>query len=263
MKRFLYFFCFLAAAVFTSTQQVSAQKYKLAWKEEFKGTTYDPDSWEKIPRSVGEWARYMSNHPSLYEVRKGRLRLYAVVNNVEPADTALFLTGGLRTRNKHTVKYGKISIRAKIIGAQGTWPAIWTMPNDYAKWKYPTRAEIDILEYLHMADHVYQTLHSQYTDEINPPNQQQRQAKVPIRKNRYNTYTVEIQPHVLIFSVNGVETLRYNKLPEEGIAQYPYGIESYLMVDMQVGGRWARDIDPDTFPAYMDVDWVKFYDYEE
>jgi hypothetical protein len=32
-----------------------------------------------------------------------------------------------------------------------------------------------------------------------------------------------------------------------------------LMIDMQVGGDWVKTVDPKTFPAYIDVDWVKMY----
>lgn len=262
ISRIIYKILLIVLVSISFANRAFAQKYKLSWKEDFNGNEFNPSSWEKIPRSVGEWASFMSPHPSLYEVKRGKLRLYAKQNDVEPSDTASYLTGGLRTRNKHTIKYGKIEVRAKIIGAQGTWPAIWLMPNDFDKWKYPTRAEIDLLEYLHQSDFVYQTLHSEYTDEKNLPNQPKRQAKVPIRKNRYNTYAVEILPNMLIFSVNGKETLMYSKIETEGLSQYPYGIESYLMIDMQVGGKWAWNINPSTFPAYIEVDWVKFYDYE-
>ena len=239
--------------------------YELNWHDEFNDKKLNDSIWSKMKRVHG--ARSICNLTSdgrMYEMRKGRLRLYARHNNgILPNDTANFLTGGITSEGKRTFTYGKIEVRARIHGAIGTWPAIWTMPDDRKLWKCPNPqyTEIDILEYVDKKDFVYQTAHNAYTlaDRKNWHKPEQQNLS-PINVGKYNIYSVEILPDELIFGVNGKETFRYPRKNDiEG--QFPYGIESHIMIDMQVypPNAWSSGVHPETFPAYMDVDWIRVY----
>lgn len=239
------------------------RQYRLLWKDNFNGSQLNGENWDRLYRtSPGGWGMYMSKSDSVYELKKGILRLYGKVNNgIEPNDTAGFLCGGITTRHKKSITYGKIEVRLRLKGAQGTWPAVWLMPVDYKHWQYPHRAEIDILEYIHRNDFVYQTVHTHYTDSLRQTDNPPRQAKPRIKYEKYNVYALEILPTELIFSINGKETFRYPKLKDAPEGQYPFGVESYLMIDMQIGGNWVGNtIDTAQFPVYIDIDWVKFYE---
>ena len=237
-------------------------QYRLAWEDHFDGKTLNAKNWHKIARSGADWNKYMSYCDDVYELRKGRLRLFAKINDgLAPADTARYLTGGITTLRKKSITYGKIEVRARMRGGHGTWPAIWLMPVDKKNWEYPRRAEIDIMECLHTSSYVYQTVHTYYTDELKEKKNPPCQAKADIRLNRYNVYTLEILPSELIFRVNGRLTFRYPRVEGAQEGQYPFGVESYLMIDMQIGGAWPKTIDDSTLPAWMDVDYVKLYDY--
>lgn len=118
-----------------------SNKYKLVWQEDFKGDTFDAKSWSKIPRDRPDWKRHMSFDDRLYEVKDGKLILYGVNNDGTyqydlngdgklEADTVRFVTGGLYTKHKKTVEYGKVEVRAKLGQAQGAWPAIWMLPDE-------------------------------------------------------------------------------------------------------------------------------------
>ena len=64
--------------------------------------------------------------------------------------------------------------------------------------------------------------------------------------------------------MNGHDTCVYPKDPlSEAEGQWPFGIDMYLMMDMQVGGSWVGHVDPKSFPAYMDIDWVKMYKWKD
>ncbi|MBR6892379.1 MAG: glycoside hydrolase family 16 protein [Bacteroidaceae bacterium] len=245
------------------TQQISQRnaEYKLVWQEDFNGRTIDTTSWSVIKRAPYSWSKYMSSHKSLYRVRNGYLRLYARRNKgLEPADTAQYLTGGVSTKGRRNVRLGKVEVRVRIKGAQGTWPAVWLLADGPVSTENVHYSEIDILEYLNRNDFVYQTVHSYYTLHTNT--KAEHSTKAPIRTGNWNTYAAEIRENEVILSVNGEETYRYHRMEgEEG--QFPYGIASYLMLDMQVGGTWVKTVDPKTFPAYMDIDWVKMYSLEQ
>lgn len=101
-------------------------KYKLVWQDHFKGKTFDSKSWSKIPRDRPDWKRHMSYDDRLYEVKDGTLILHGVNNDGSykydlngdgklEADTARFVTGGLYTKHKRTIEYGKVEVRAKLV----------------------------------------------------------------------------------------------------------------------------------------------------
>ncbi|MEE1214973.1 MAG: glycoside hydrolase family 16 protein, partial [Bacteroidaceae bacterium] len=133
--------------------EAKAPKYKLIWKEDFNGNRINEKYWSKIPRGGSEWSVHLSDHPSLYEVKKGKLMLHGVQNNgILPNDTADYLTAGIYTKDKFTVGYGKVEVRTKLEGAQSAWPAIWMLPQG-GRW--PEDGEVDLMERLHKHDYIH------------------------------------------------------------------------------------------------------------
>ena len=234
--------------------------YKLVWEEPFNGTNFDGKCWSKIPRGESPWNRHMSDHDSLCEVKDGKLILWGRENKgLAPGDSSPYLTGGLYTKGKVTVGFGKVEVRARLCGAQGAWPAIWMLP-DQVKW--PDGGEIDIMERLNHDDFAYQTIHTRYTYFLKRkrPRNSGTGAIVP---DGFNTYAVEILPDKLVLSINGKTSFTYPKIRTKEEGQFPFGLPSYLMVDMQLGGDWVGEIDPSQLPAKMEIDWVKFYELEK
>ena len=245
-----------------------SNKYKLVWQEDFKGSSFDAKSWSKIPRDRPDWKRHMSYDDRLYEVKDGKLILYGVNNDGTyqydlngdgklEADTARFVTGGLYTKHKKTIEYGKVEVRAKLGQAQGAWPAIWMLPDRENAW--PMGGEIDIMEHLNYDPMAYQTVHTYYTHilklDSNPPHF----ATGKIDTNGYNVYAVEILPDELIFSINGEKTFSYPRIQTDKEGQYPFGAPFYLLIDMQIEGSWVGKADPSQLPVKMEIDWVKMY----
>ena len=239
--------------------EAKEQKYKLIWKDDFKGNRINGKYWSKIPRGGSEWSVHLSDHPSLYEVSKGKLTLHGVQNNgILPNDTADYLTAGIYTRDKFTIGYGKVEVRAKLEGAQSAWPAIWMLPQG-GRW--PDDGEIDLMERLHKHDYIHQTVHSNYTEvekEIkNPP----YGATPKCNPDKFNVYAVEILPDSLVFSINGKPTFSYPNIGKPG--QYPFGTPYFLLIDMQIGATWMEAPDPNDYPIKMTVEWVKVYEMKD
>ena len=259
--------CMVLLSLSCCAQKTSSRDhlYELDWSDEFNSSALDTTLWSKMKRvKNSRCSMYFTSDNRLFEQKKGRIRLYALHNdNLLPNDTAQYLTGGITSDGKGTFTYGKIEVRAKVKGAQGTWPAIWTLPVDAQKRLYGNAyyTELDIMEYVDNNSFAYQTAHNEYTlrDRKNwtrPPHQ----VKSEIKVDKYNIYSVEILPDEVIFGVNGKETLRYPRLEHEE-HQFHYGLESFLMLDMQVNPpkSWSKGVDSATFPAYMDIDWVRVY----
>jgi beta-glucanase (GH16 family) len=197
-------------------------------------------------------------------MKGGKLRMYALHNkNVLPKDTATYLTAGITSEKKATFTYGKVVVRARVHGAIGSWPAVWIMPEDRKLWdqKLLKYSEIDLLEYVNQNDFVYQTAHNAYTlaakeNRHNP--EQQNLSK--IEKDSYNIYSVEILPNVLIFAVNDKEMFRYPCVSENK-KFFNYGVESHIIINTQVDPPKGlnKGMQTNSFPAYIDIDWIKVY----
>ena len=71
-----------------------------------------------------------------------------IVNDNTEADAAQYLTGGLWTKDKRAFHGGRIEVRARLHGAKGAWPAIWTLPYETDKYSWPMGGEVDIMERL-------------------------------------------------------------------------------------------------------------------
>ncbi len=256
-----------AAALFAlgigmgSTLSASEPKYKLFWKETFRGREINDKYWSKIPRGGSDWNRHMSDEPSLYEVKRGKLVLRGKVNNgISPQDTARYITGGVYTKDKQTLTYGKVEVKAQLQAAQGAWPAIWLLP---AEGKWPNAGEIDIMERLNRDAFAYQTVHSYYTYVLKETENPPHGGKGAIDPEGYNVYAVEILPDSLVFSINGNHTFTYPRVQTDKKGQYPFGTPFYLLVDMQIEGSWVGKANPKDYPVEMKIDWVKFYSLDE
>ncbi len=263
------FFLLLVAPIFllTATQCKQGEKgnndgkWKLVWEDDFKGKSIDETKWVKIPRGQSDWNNYMSDHDDLYEVKGGNLILRGIQNNVEPNDTAPFLTGGVYTKDKKSFGFGRLEINAKLNPAKGAWPAFWMLP-DNSQW--PEGGEIDIMERLSHDKMIYQTIHTQYTlkhgIKDNPPSS----TVVGINPDKYNVYAIEKYPDSLVFYINDTKTKTYPRIETDIEDQFPFADHDfYLLLDMQLGGSWVGAVNPAELPVEMMIDWVKFYELNE
>ncbi len=234
--------------------------WQLVWEENFdKDGVIDETVWSKIPRGGSDWNRHMSDHEALYDVKDGNLILRGMVNPGLQNDTAPFITGGVYTRDKKGFGRGKIEIRAKLGNAQGAWPAFWLLPFDNTGW--PAGGEIDIMERLNSDAIAYQTVHSHYTVKLKQT-EPKKGSTGPILKDEYNVYGVELYPDNLVFRINGEKTFTYPRIETELEGQFPFDRPFYLLLDMQLGGAWVGEVNPNDLPVEMSIDWVRFYEWK-
>ncbi|MDO5570212.1 MAG: glycoside hydrolase family 16 protein [Bacteroidales bacterium] len=252
----------LLICIFMLCSNISAKnpKWKLVWKDDFKKNgVIDKTKWSKIPRGTADWSNYMSSDESLYDVKKGNLILRGKVNDNLEQDSVPYITGGIFTKDKFTIKYGKVEIKAKLPNAKGCWPAFWMLPNIKDR-KWPYDGEIDIMEHLNHDDIAYQTVHSGYTIDLGIKDNPLSHATAPMDKNGYNIYSVEKRPDKLVFAVNGKTTFEYPRIETDKEGQYPFDDPFYILIDMQLGGSWVGPIDDTELPVEMLVDWIKVYE---
>ncbi len=259
-------------SLFLSTSCGTGNRLALAWEEDFEGSALDEKTWSRTTRGTADWNNTQSQDPALLEVRDGMLVLKGI-KNPKPAtpaelpdgrisvecDTAAYLTAGVVTAGKHLfAAEGRLEIRARLFGARGAWPAIWLLP-DERSGGWPHGGEIDIMERLNHDGMVYQTVHTTYSlsgHENEPPHY----GTNTIRPDEFNVYAVEFHPDSLVFSVNGIRTFAYPRVPElEKADQFPFLHPWYLLIDMQLGGNWVGKVAPEELPVEMHIDWVRHY----
>ena len=260
-------FFFFASMLFAC--QTNSPGWKLVWEENFdKDDFLDPAIWSKVPRgnAGNNWDHYLSDYEALYDVKDGKLILRGIVNPGLPGDTMPYLTGGVRTKNNKGFYRGKIEICAKLGDAQGAWPAIWMLPFDNTPWPYG--GEIDILERLNYEAIGRQNVESYYVSRLKQRTPR-KNGSAPIRNGEYNTYGVAMYPDSLVFFINGERTFCYPRVETDltwsstdGDGQFPFDKPFYLMMDMQLGGSWAGEVNPADLPVEMHIDWVRFYEWK-
>ena len=241
----------------TTQQPPVTTQWKLVWADEFnRDDIFATDIWSKISRKPNvDWRDTMSDDESLFEIKDGNLILLGKMNTDLQKDPSPYITGGVYTIDKKYFEPGKLEIRCKLEATKGSWPAIWMLPKT-AKW--PTGGEIDILERLNHDDFVYQTVHSSYTKKYKDHS---HYTTHPINPNDYNIYGVEWDNEAIRFYVNNKLTYTYKReAGKEAEGQYPFMNEPYyLLIDMQLGGKWVGEVQPFDKPIRMYIDWVRYY----
>ena len=243
-------------------KQENAQKahkgWKLVWADEFSGTEIDKDSWQRCHRYGSPWNRHMSMLDSLCRVENGVVQLWGINKPEGYQDSLNFLTGGLNTQGRHSVRKGRIDVRARFDCAQGFWPAIWLMPESKLPW--PEAGEVDIMEHLNFDSYIYQTVHSGHIEGLRKP-KTQHDHKEPVDLTCFNTYSVEINESEVVYYINGRKTFTYKRLDPEPECQFPFDEYSYYMIlSAQLGGHWIGPIEASHLPVKMEVDYVRFYE---
>ncbi len=241
-------------------QNPKTKEWNLVWEDHFNGSKIDTTKWSKIPQGRPNWSKHMSNNPLCYELISGELKLKGIKNPDQKNDPREHLTGGIYSKGKFSLQYGKIEIRAKFKNAQGAWPALWLKPDYEKNGAYQKNGEIDIMEHLNHDSIVYQTLHSYYTIKLGEKQNPQSSSIVKINPTQFNTYGLEWYPDRLVFITNGIETLIYPKVENESDSfQWPFDKSFYILIDQQLGGGWVGEIEDRDLPAELVVDYVKVY----
>lgn len=246
--------CFLLFGLSWSVFSQETHKGKLVWEDDFnREDIFSTEIWTKIPRDTPDWANTMSDDDSLFEIQDGTLILSGKKNPDQDQDPAPHLTAGVFTKGKFYFHLGRIEVRCKLEAHQGAWPAIWLLPEG-CPW--PVCGEIDIMERLNYDHFVYQTVHTNYTQEHKETHK--NHTTFPINIEDYNVYAVEITPDEVRFFVNDTLTFSY-KREGDNPYQFPFDRPYYLLIDMQLGGKWVGDVAELEQPLKMHIDWVRYY----
>ena len=234
----------------------SATGWHLIHADEFDGTTLNSGFWDTCDfQRIGTGCYgNVSGELSFFQpddvlVQNGNLRLRAQQRNFNDANggTHHFSSGIVGSANRFNFLYGYLEARIKIPKGRGFWPAFYTLPVN----RRANAPEIDVVETLGTdTTTAYLTYHF---PDAPPPNHQTQGVYVsPVELSAdYHIYSVDWQPGLIVYYIDGVERFRTTDRVTNEIAQ----IGMFLTVGINWNGNGFTD-GSSIFPSYLDVDYV-------
>ena len=285
------------AACLSSTAAAQAPgRWQMVWADEFEGAAVDRSKWTFAEDCWGggnkERQCYV-DRPANASVADGILTITARAGETTgpaipsdqakpgvavPLQTKPFNSAKLLTKGKASWTYGRFRIRARLPHGQGTWPAIWMLPdhNRYGPWA--ASGEIDIMEVVNLGarcpecpggieDRLLGTLHFGGPPPAN--RLKGEEVRTPaILDGAFHVYELVWTPERMIWTIDGkrfAERVRSEwhstGSPAPGA---PFDQPFHLILNLAVGGglpesRGLKTVDPNALPARFEVDYVRVW----
>lgn len=237
---------------------VVGPKWKMVFSDEFNtNRNFDTNKWMYCERGTPAWNRYLTSTPD-YVYQDGNNLVLKMDNSVIAGDNVPYHSGGIQTSTKFSIRYGKIEVRAKFKKGQGSWPAIWMMPElptSYGGW--PNSGEIDIMEHVNNENVIHQTIHNGSVTSVDGGSSATH--KTNYNTEDYNTYSIIWNSSAIEFYVNNVHQYTYSKVANATSKEWPFDKAFYLILNQSGGAGWPGPITDADLPFEMKVDWVRIY----
>jgi beta-glucanase (GH16 family) len=266
-------------ALIVRGQHEDPREWELVWSDEFdyEGAP-DPVRWNYDiwpARKVNSEDQAYTDRPQNVRVENGTLVIEA---HKESYDDAEYTSGRIHSRGKGDFLYGRAEVRARLPAGQGTWPAIWMLPDDAFRYAtrcsegedwhgkkgcdaWPNSGEIDIMEHVgYDMQTVWGTVHNKA---YYWKNWQQRKAAVDGQNvdEDFHVYAIEWTPERIDIFFDGSPYFTYLN-DGTGWESWPYDHPYHLILNLAIGGDWGRaggPIDDSIFPVRMEVDYARVY----
>jgi beta-glucanase (GH16 family) len=153
--------------------------------------------------------------------------------------------------------YGTVSVRAKLAGGQGTWPAIWLLGSDCESptwlqsscpWPASGSNEIDIAEILQSnLTGVNEQIHTENSS--GTWEEPECTGSTSDVSQNWHIYTLIWAPGSLTWKIDGVQTCQ--------ITSYVPTTPMFMIINTAVGGVGGGTVQNSTLPQTTQVDYVR------
>jgi len=228
------------------------------WSDEFNTNgAPDPSKWTFETGGNG-WGNneleYYTNGDNT-AIDNGVLKITA---KKETLNGRNYTSSRMITRNKGDWTYGRFEIKAKIPRGVGTWPAIWLLATDNAYGGWPNSGEIDIMEHVGFDQNkVHFTVHNKT---FNGGNGKGSELVIPDVSDAFHVYKCDWTPSGIRGFIDGQQYFEYTN-SKNGFETWPYDQRFFMILNVAVGGNWGglQGVDDNSFPASMEIDYIKVY----
>lgn len=269
LKRDAFYLVMSCLAIICLQQVGYAQKKsgpfakKPSWKDEFNHQG-KPDS-SKWSYDLGcNWfndeIQCYTNRSENVRVENGSLTIEARHEKMEHRE---YTSARLVSKGKGDFVYGRIEARAKLPKGIGTWPAIWMLFSDapYGNKGWPDNGEIDIMEHVGFdVENVHGTIHCAAFNHIQGTQKGTKKA-VPGLEEAFHTFRCDWTPNNIKIFVDDQEYFSFDKPANATWKEWPFDHPHHIILNIAVGGGWGgqKGVDPNAFPAKMEIDYVRYY----
>lgn len=264
--------CLLAGLILFGFAAPAPAAWNLVWSDEFDGPNLDATKWAPdIGTGCPNLCGWGNNELQYYRAENisfsgGNLVLTA---EDESFGGAQYTSGKITTRDRFSVRYGRIEMRAQLPKGGGMWPAFWMMPQDDVYGGWAASGEIDIMESSNQMDYIAGTIHfgGSWPNHVNtggsyaPGGADFSQG--------FHIYAVEWEPNEIRWYVDDVlysvkTNVQWYSDGAPGNSQAPFDQDFYIILNTAVGGNYTGCTSPAcitaSFPQDFLVDYVRVYE---
>jgi len=280
----------------TSREPGAEPSWELVWSDEFEGNSIDPAKWDFDRDCWGggnNERQCYTDRPANAAVADGLLTITArkerftgpalpahMRSNAPDAGATVtrdYTSARMVTRGKAVWRYGRIEVRAKLPAGQGSWPAVWMLPEEQTYGPWAASGEIDILEAVNLGvpcadcpggreNTILGTLHFGGRWPANALNSTETNA--PGVLDGFHTFGIVWAPGRIDWTYDGrtYATKRRGDWWSAGsnAPDAPFDRPFHLILNLAVGGglaeeRGLKGVDEKNWPQTMQVDWVRVW----
>ncbi len=238
-----------------SIQITVAVTQSLIWGDEFNTPGQpDPAKWGyDIGTGSGGWGnnelQYYTNRVENVTVSGGTLKIIA---KKETYSGSAYTSARMLTKDKFSFKYGKVEFSAKLPTGAGTWPAIWSLGNNFTTVGWPACGEIDFMEHVGAQQNkIFGTLHHPGHSGGNADG---GTVVISNASTAFHKYTVEWTATTIKFSVDDVPFYTF-----PNTASLPFNQNFFMIMNVALGGNFGGPVDPAFVNSTMEVDYIRVY----
>ncbi|MEM6807061.1 MAG: glycoside hydrolase family 16 protein, partial [Bacteroidota bacterium] len=173
-----------------------------------------------------------------------------------------YTSSSINTLNKHSWKYGRFEIRAKIKAEEGLWPAIWTLGTGH---EWPSGGEIDIMEYYGgnilanaawAGPERWQAIWDDSRTAVSSLGDEGWDQKFHVWRMDWDVKDIK-----LFVDDQLLNTIDLSKtINQRGTVTNPFREpRHYLLLNLAIGGQNGGDPRETAFPSRYEVDYVRVY----
>jgi beta-glucanase (GH16 family) len=265
-------FYFIATAILLLQSPLGlAKQWSLVWSDEFDVSGEpNPDLWNYERGYVrnGEKQFYTVKEPKNARIENGLLVIEAHKSKVLSnsfweklfSDNYSYTSASLTTRDKVDWIHPRVEVRAKLPSGVGLWPAIWLSGADPFNKGWPTKGEVDIMEFVGFdSNRIHSAIHTKDKNH-NLNNAVSQATYVEDLSTNFHVYSAEINEERIDFWIDNKLHFSYEK-EHDKYSAWPFDESFYLILNLAIGGGWGgqKGIDDAIFPQKFLIDYVRVY----
>jgi len=240
---------------------LSYDNMELVWNDEFTGSSLNTEFWSyDIGTGCPNLCGWGNNELEYYRtenlsVEEGVCKIEA---RKEDFDGSAYTSSKIVTRNKVSMHFGRIDIRATLPEGQGIWPALWMLGVNQPVVGWPKCGEIDIMEMVGGNGRENRITGNAFWDNNGINDQPKGYAlENGIFADEFHVFSLIWTEEELRWYVDDVMFHSLDiTIPSRSEFLEPF----YIIFNVAVGGNFPGNPDATTsFPTKMVVDYVRVF----